>query len=325
LIRAGIVALTAVAVSILTLAPVYADDPVVVDLQIDAPDVVTVGDRVGYKIVVEVDEGTGVALAAAGLPVDVALVDSPQTDRTPLGDGREQVTLSFQLAPFVTGDVTVPPIPLRYTNPDGSTGDIQTAASAIQVSSVLPANGQVAPRGLKPQAEVGTPPPTWPVPVAAGIAAAVALLVIGFFVRRRLARRRTTQAQQTIPVYTGPEDLARQALDKAGAEFAASGDFVAYYTAIGNVMRRYLTQRYEFPAFALTTRELEAEMARLGINRWQVRVASGLMEQCDSVIYARYRPAAERADADLTAAYEVVEMSRPESADSGAREEVAVS
>jgi hypothetical protein len=53
-------------------------------------------------------------------------------------------------------------------------------------------------------------------------------------------------------------------------------------------------------------------MLKRGLDRWQVRVASGLLEQCDSVVYARYRPAAERADADLTAAYEIVEMSRPE-------------
>jgi hypothetical protein len=38
------------------------------------------------------------------------------------------------------------------------------------------------------------------------------------------------------------------------------------------------------------------------------------------VVYAQYRPAAERADADLTAAYEVVEMSRPvESSETDAR------
>jgi hypothetical protein len=36
-----------------------------------------------------------------------------------------------------------------------------------------------------------------------------------------------------------------------------------------------------------------------------------LLEQCDAVLYAGYRPALERADADLTAAYEIVEMSRP--------------
>ena len=325
MIRAGLLALFAIVALTLTLAPAHAQDPVVVDLQIDSPDVVTVGDRVNYKILLEVDKGTGVALAAAGLPAEVALVDSPKIDRVSMSDGREQVTLSFDVAPFVTGDVTLPPLEVRYTNPDGSTGTVQTAGSAIQVSSVLPAAGQVTPHGLKPQAEVGTPPPTWPVPVIAGLVAVLLLLIVTALVRRRLARYRTTRALQRIPVITCPEDVARHALDAAGAEFSADGNLTAYYTALGNVMRRYLTERYEFPAFALTTRELEAEMMHRGLDRWQVRVAGGLLEQCDAVIYARYRPAAERADANLTAAYEVVEMSRPAPDAADEREEVPVS
>jgi hypothetical protein len=108
-----------------------------------------------------------------------------------------------------------------------------------------------------------------------------------------------------------PEDSARLVLDKTGAAFGADDDFVAYYRSIGVTVRTYLTERHGFPAFALTTRELESEMLRRGLDRWQVRVAGGLLTQCDSVVYAHYRPAHERADADLTAAYEIVEMSRP--------------
>ncbi len=82
------------------------------------PNVVTVGDRVSYTIVIEVDEGTGVALAAAGLPPEVALVDPPELKRVSLGNGREQVTMSFQLAPFVTGEILMPPFPVRYSSPE---------------------------------------------------------------------------------------------------------------------------------------------------------------------------------------------------------------
>ena len=75
-------------------------------------------------------------------------------------------------------------------------------------------------------------------------------------------------------------------------------------------MRSYLTDRFGFPAFALTTTELQERMVRQGLDRWQARLVGGLLNQCDAVVYASYRPARERADADLTAAYEIVEMSR---------------
>lgn len=307
----------------LTTMPAHAEDPVIVDLRIDSPPVVTVGDRVGYTIIVEADAGAGIALAAASLPPEVALVAPPEETRQPLDNGREQVSISFQLAPFAVGEIALPPFPLRFSNPDGTTGEVQAFSSVIEVSSVLPA-GQVTPRDLKPQAEIGEAPPTWPLPALAGLLAVAVLLIIAALVRRRVVKYRITRALRQQPVLIGPEDIARAALDRAGAAFAANRDYVVYYTALGNAVRNYLTQRFEFPAFALTTRELEADMLRLGLDRWQIRVASGLLSQCDAVVYARYRPAAERADADLTAAYEIVEMSRPVE-ESEQREEVPVS
>ena len=98
-------------------------------------------------------------------------------------------------------------------------------------------------------------------------------------------------------------------LDKAGAAFAQDADYVAYYSTLANTLREYLTARFGFPAFALTTTEMQDQMVRRGMDRWQARIVGGLLNQCDAVVYARYRPAAERADADLTAAYEIVEMS----------------
>ena len=108
-----------------------------------------------------------------------------------------------------------------------------------------------------------------------------------------------------------PEDQARAALDRAGVEFAELRDHVSYYAAIALAIRDYLTERYGFPAFALTTGELDHEMQRRGIDRWQTRLVNGLLTQCDASVYARYSPALERADADLTSAYEIVEMNRP--------------
>jgi hypothetical protein len=315
----------ALGAALLSASSVSAEDPVLVDLRVDAPPVVTVGDHVTYTIVLEVDTGTGVAIAAAGLPPEVALVDRPKMTRVPLTDGREQVTISFVLAPFIAGEVLVPPVPVRFTQPGGEAGILDTPGTVIDVTSVLPQAGQVSPRELKPQAEIGAAPPTWPLPVAAALVALLVLLVIVLLLRRRVKKYVVTRAQRRAPVFVGPEDAARARLDAAGAAYAADGQLVPYYTVLGNTTREYLTQRYGFPAFALTTRELETAMLRLGVDRWQIRVASGLLEQCDAVVYARYRPASERADADLTAAYEVVEMSRPQPRPVGEEREVAVS
>ena len=46
-----------------------------------------------------------------------------------------------------------------------------------------------------------------------------------------------------------------------------------------------------------------------GIDRFQGKLAGNLLEECDAVVYAGYRPAAERRHADLTMARELVEES----------------
>ncbi len=310
-------ALVAVAVTIFALslgsAVALAAPPSITDSHLDGPAVVTVGDRLTYTITLEADPGTKIALAPAGLPAEVSLIDTPQTATRILDNGRVQLVMTFQVAPFVTGEIDLPALPLRYSAPDGTTGIVDAPAEVINVQSVLPLNTtNIVPRDLKPQAEIGTAPVTWIWPAVGGLIAGVFLLILLAIWRRAVLKRRAADVPPPVPVVAGPEDAARVDLDTAGADFGSEGDLVAYYSTIGVTVRRYLTQRYGFPAFALTTRELEAEMLRRGLDRWQVRVASGLLEQCDAVVYSRYRPAAERADADLTAAYEIVEIGRPE-------------
>lgn len=295
----------------LTTAAASAEDPVVLDMRIDGPETITVGDRLTYVVTLEADKGIEFSVVQSTLPREVEIIGTPRTSTRSAADGRIEVTLTFQLAVFVPGNVEVPPISLRYFGQDVAGGTVTTPASRLAIVSVLPAGGQLEPRDLKPQAEIGVSSPAWVGPALAVAVAALVLILALMSWRIRTAQRRAAFVPAPVIVADGPEDRARIVLDRAGVDFGADGDYIAYYGAIAVTVRTYLTQRYGFPAFALTTRELEKEMLRRGLDRWQVRVAGGLLTQCDSVVYANYRPAAERADADLTAAYEIVEMSRP--------------
>jgi hypothetical protein len=291
-----------------------AEEPVIVDMKVNLPDRITVGDRITYVVTLDADAGTRLGLVQSSLPPIVEVVDSPVT--TVRGTGaRVRVTLTFVIAAFAPGEIEIPPITLRYFNQDGTEGLLQTAPSSFTVTSVLPPEPDIPqPRDLKPQAILSkAAEPGWIIPALGGTVATLVLVLVLIFVRMRAIKHQPVRvAAPVASTEEVPEDRARGVLDTAGAGFSLDGDYIEYYSSIGVTVRSYLTERYGFPAFALTTRELEAEMLKRGVDRWQVRVASGLLEQCDSVVYAHYRPAAERADADLTAAYEIVEMSRPE-------------
>jgi hypothetical protein len=286
-----------------------AADPVVTDLEVEAPEQLTVGDRFRYVITIEADSGTTVAVAPAGLPEVLSQTRRVETESRGLGGGRSELAVTLEVAAFLPGPLDLPPIKLRARSPGGATVDIETPPSRVVIGSVLPADGTLTPRDLKPQAaiDVGTPAALY----AALVALTIALLLVVALVIWRM-RRLATPA----PVVVAPEpavaaeDRARAALDEAAA-LLRRGEYDAYYSTIAVTVRSYLTERFEFPAFALTTTELQERMVRSGMDRWQARLVGGLLNQCDAVVFAQYRPAPERADADLTAAYEIVEMSRP--------------
>ena len=307
--RALVAAAAAVACWAGLLAPAAAE-PELVDFRLETPERLTVGDRFHYVLTLEAAANTEIGLAPGSLPPELALIGQPAPARTDIGDGMESIVMEIEIAAFTTGAVEVPALSLVYTEPDGTAGEITTQPSVVVVSSVLPQSGDVTPRDLKPQAVIGSPSALGTILTA--LAAVLVALVVILLVLWRLARRPAKEPQEEVDeAELGPEDRARAILGRAGAAFAADRDFVEYYSVLAVTIRNYLTERYGFPAFALTTSELQHEMLRRGIDRWQARLVDNLFSQCDAAVYARYEPALERADHDLTAAFEIVEMSRP--------------
>lgn len=291
--------------------PASAAGPVLTEFSVEAGRF-TVGDPIVIHVIVEADQGTTLSLIPGSLPRAFALVQPSRVTSKDKGAGRAEFDLAITVAIFVAGDVDLPPLAISYKDAAGAGGEILTPARLVRVESVLPDSGQITPRDLKPQAAVEAPSSAGLV-VPALIALGVAVVSGALFLRWR--RQRLARSRQPAPVPTPvsvPEDRAREALDRAAVEFAGRGDQTAYYSAIGGTVRGYLTDRFGFPAFALTTSELHSQMVGRGVERWQARLVSGLLEECDAVVFAHYRPASGRTDADLTAAYEIVEIGRPQ-------------
>ena len=95
--------------------------------------------------------------------------------------------------------------------------------------------------------------------------------------------------------------------DLGTAEGLIDSDPVRAYRGLAALVRRVLADRYSLPANALTSRELQRRMESHGVDRWQTRLVGGFLDECDAVVYAGYLPAAERRQADLTMAREIVE------------------
>lgn len=293
-------------------SPAHAADPVVTGTRLVDAEGLTVGDQFRIVITVEADAGTTVSLAPGAIPPELSLIETPEVTTRQRSNSRVETTISILVAPFFIGDFQMPPLALRYRDASGQTGDLRSGGAVVSVRSILPQQGSVSPMDLKPQAEIGFPPaPPYLLMAIGGLLLAL-LLTLGLLYWRLTRPEPVVYVPTPEFVPVGPEDRARLTLDNAAASFVAERDFDAFYATLSAVVRGYLSDRFGFAAYALTTRELQERMLAIGMDRWQARLVGGLLEQCDAVVYANYRPAMSRTDADLTAAYEIVEMSRPE-------------
>lgn len=271
----------------------------------------TVGDPITVRVEVRYPPGAAVtppSLDPALGPFEV--LGPPRESRAPADGGGEVLTYEFTVAAYQPGVLTLPSLPFTYQGSGEAPRTLTAPATVLTIASVLPPEGGASLRDLKPQAELDLPaarPLWWAVPAGAAVLVAAAA---GFVLARRL-RARARPVLQPPAAPRSPEDAAVADLDRIAAmRLIERREFQTFYLLLADCVRRYLTERYGFPAVALTTSELRASMEQEGVSRWQARLVDGLLVECDAVVYAGYVPAAARAEGDLAVAYEIVEMTR---------------
>ena len=277
------------------------------------PEEPRVGDRV--TLTIEVDHPADLLISLVATPprrpeLEVIEVGLPST--LPGAGGSLRTSFTLVMAPFALGEVQVGVFTLQALREDGSASEFTSVAPTLRVRGTV-RQGDTELRPLKPQATIAGAPPAWVRPaLLGGVALASALLLAAAFllVRRRVRRGAVALLPPLAPALA--EDAARHQLDALRAQdLLATGDLEAYYGLLSLVVRAYLQERFAFRATALTSSELDRRMAAAGLDRWQIRLVSGLLERCDAAVYARRFPPLASADHDLTLAYEIVEFARP--------------
>lgn len=270
----------------------------------------TIGDRVALVVRVEHPESVVVTIPLPVIP-DAEVRSAGETTTTVTPEGTQVTETTFLYQVFALGPVETGPVPVRWIQDDGTGGSFAAPGAQFTIVSVRPP-GDEALRPLKPPLTIEGAPPAWLLPagVALGVLALVGLVVLAV---RRLRRR--APEEESLPLDV-PEQSARERL--AAVQHAGLPDeeeFQRFYGTIAAVVREYLGDRFGFNATALTSSELEARMTSHGVDRWQARLVSGLLERCDLAVYARHYPDPASADHDLTVAFEIVELSRPRRAE----------
>ncbi|MBH77802.1 MAG: hypothetical protein CL897_06205 [Dehalococcoidia bacterium] len=258
-----------------------------------------IGEPVGLTIVLETPDG--------------AVVDV-NPDAESWGDVRflkliSQESIRFQeglshriemlVAPFAFGSVSFQPS-VTITTDAGFTF-VDLPVLTLDVPSILiPGEALALSRLQGPVPIEGAQSPLfWPAIVIGSLGALTALCLVGLISLRRWVGDRENNDALLEPL-SAPVDAL------ASAESLIEADAQGAYRAISVAIRQILAERYGFPAQSLTTVELETRMAVAGVDGWEERMARELLRECDAVVYAGYRPALERRQADIRVAREIL-------------------
>jgi hypothetical protein len=220
------------------------------------------------------------------------VLDNVSTPDLPLPDGGRTFGQQFTLDTFETGELTIPPMSVHFTDHRGDvelSGDIAVPSMDIQVQSAL-APGETELRDMHALHELPIAPvsPWWWL--------AVPGVLVLFFAVFAFTRR---GAVQTAVELTAAERARRDLHQLETDDLLERGEHETYFARVADIVRTYLEGRFGLHAPRATTREFLRDAERNGALAAGHRAALGqLLQLADLVKFARHEP---QGDAGLTA------------------------
>ena len=270
---------------------------------------ITVGDPFLYRITVKSPGDSAVEWPESGRPPEGFDLLSFEHEGPLSGPGGVNIdSLRYELTLYRTGEHSIPPFSLTCILLDGTEISAESVAIPVSVISVIDDDAADI-RDLKEPVEIPGEAP-WYFWMIAGLVLLAAAAAIFLYIRRR--RNRDDSNGTAAEIERLPEEIAREELDRlALKEWLVQGRVKTHYSALSEILRRYLSGRYGIAAMEYTTSELMAALNALHLGHEESRVVRVLFEECDMVKFARFTPESHRQSLSLREGREIVELTCP--------------
>lgn len=275
---------TAAATALPTAAPTVAS-PLEIHAQAE-PAKVTIGTRFRYTLEIAAPPNVDVVLSQPTERIgDFEIVDFGDQP-TARRDGKTIVTRWFTLVGFDVGDHVLESPPVHYRRAGEGLTEAPGQKITVTVESLLAKAGKAADiRDIKGPEEF---PVDWrPYYFVGGtLAALLALALLLYRVLNRERRGRPSQPPKPAHVIALEEldRLQRRGLIEQGA-------FKEYYSALSNIVRSYVEQRFAVRAPEMTTEEFLLSSARNGrLQSGHRSLLGDFLTESDMVKFARHVP-----------------------------------
>lgn len=257
---------------------------------------VTVGETFGVELVASGPEGTVWSFPPEPGSEKVELRTPPPA--TAAGSAAPAPPIPdrhrYEAAAFAVGEAEVPPVTVKYRLPDGTEGEVASAAIPLRIVSVLP-------KDPKEQKLADIRPP---VPLGPGrefwIALAALLLLGGGLVAWLLRRRRRGPEAAAAAPEVPPDVEARAALDHLRKKgLPGRGEFRSYYIELTEVAKRYLERRLGAPVLEMTSAEMVSFLRESAAASDFALAMRDLAGAADRIKFAKGSGLGEEADRHL--------------------------
>lgn len=262
---------------------------------------VTVGDPVELTLSVNHPADTQILfpdLAEAWTEITVVEQAVPQTITN--ADGSLTTTQMVDVRLFVPGAFETPSMAVTLSDAAGNLSEVPVTGTAVSVASVL-IEGDTNLRDIKPQAEL----PLSNIGLYL-LAAAALLIVIGYFVIRKL-RQPGVVIDTRLPHQRALDDLALV----AAMNLPENGRFKEHYTCVSDTLRSYVSQRYNVDVLERTTAEVKNMIRKTDIPTDAASEFIKLLEESDMVKFTEIKPRIADAYLMLNVATQFVEYTKP--------------
>ena len=227
-------------------------------------------------------------------------------DSVSIGNGRKSIRQDFRLTSFDEGIYYVPPFRVTVDGEEYESNYLTLKILTYDVDTTSVELFDI--KGVEKAPFVIT---DWLLPVGIVLGAAL-LLWLGIWLYRKYGRRRR-QEEPVDPELLLPAHVAAlQALDQIRDEkLWQQGRYKDFHTQLTDVLRKYVSRRFDVSAMEMTTAEL---MAALKGNPEAKEVYASLkeiLELADFVKFAKMNPLPDENDRSLRNAYGFVASTTP--------------
>ncbi len=274
-----------------------------VQVQVD-PATAKLGDLITLSV--RVTHPQALAIDAPTITKNLGTFEVYASTRLPAEISGDKAVERFQatLQNFATGQQLLPAIEVPYRDPMGNVKTIKSSTATVTIEEVPPGpkdKGDI--RGIKGVIGPTAWSPWW--------WALLAAVVVGAAAYAWIKRKKMIQGPPPPPPV--PADVAAmEKLQKlAETDWLVSGKTKEYYSAVSDILREYIEKGFQTMALERTTNEILRDLRkRPDFSTERLAELRELLDTCDLVKFAKFRPDAAEGTAAHVAGVKFVEETR---------------